>query len=196
MSAMFNPNTTERTARELVPNGRYVVQCIKMDRHWNDRGGFMMKAEFEIVEGDHAGRKVFDNFNVVNANETAQKIGREQLANLCDALDISKEFTDEIDLETVDDNWLESMFCFKAFNAKIGVQKSKDPQYSDRNSLGDYKALAAAEANSAPPPRSQVNHASQSNARAPQNNGASRPQTAASRPAPNGGGKPWERKAS
>lgn len=176
MSAMFNPNTTERTPRELLPAGRYTLQANKVEQHWNDRGGFMLKAEFEVFDGDHAGRKVFENYNVVNTNETAQKIGREQLANLCDAIDISKEFTDEIDLEEVSPEWIESMFCFKAFNAKVGVQKSKDPQYADRNSVGDYKTLSAAPQQQTPP---------------------ARPQTApGARPAPTGGSKPWERKAS
>lgn len=193
MAAMFNPNTTERTPRELVPNGRYTMQASKVEQHWNDRGGFMLKAEFEILDGEHAGRKVFENFNVVNANETAQKIGREQLANLCDALDISKEFTDEIDLEEVSPDWIESMFCFKAFVAKVGVQKSKDPQYSDRNSVGDYKSVSAAPQQQTPPARPQATPGARPGAStAP----AARPQTTANRPPPTGGSKPWERKAS
>jgi len=39
----------------------------------------MIKAKFEVAKGEHTGRLLWQNFNIVNASETAQRIGRQQI---------------------------------------------------------------------------------------------------------------------
>jgi hypothetical protein len=45
---------------------------------------------FDIVDEEYAGRKVFERLNVVNDNETAQKIGKQKLSAICLVLGITQ----------------------------------------------------------------------------------------------------------
>ena len=194
MAFNFNPNTTDRSP-DLLPVANYQAQAVKMERVWKDSGDFMIKAEFEILAPeDFASRRVFENFNLLHSNETAQKIGREKLADLCDAIGISDQFQgDGIDLEAIEDDALTELFCFKAFDAKIGVQKDKSGQYKDQNRINQYKALGSSEpprAAAAPP--APQRRADPSTARQTRNEGTA--PTTASRPT-GAGSRPWDRAA-
>lgn len=64
-----------------VPAGEYTARCnaaeIKKTKAGN---GTYIRAEFEITGPDHAGRRIWTNFNIQNANPQAESIGRQQLA--------------------------------------------------------------------------------------------------------------------
>lgn len=64
-----------------VPAGRYFVKGIVADGIDTSSGGEMIKARFEITQGDLKGRLIFQNFNVVNASAQAQTIARELLSS-------------------------------------------------------------------------------------------------------------------
>jgi hypothetical protein len=73
---------------ELVPNGDYKA-CIvsseqkltkKAQESGNPADGTMLVLRYQILDGPHAGRQVFQNLNFLNASEQAQSIGRQQLA--------------------------------------------------------------------------------------------------------------------
>lgn len=196
MAFHFNPNTTERSSFELLPSSQYGLQSVKMERVWKDNGDFMIKGEFEVLTPDaYANRRVFENYNLLHSNDTAQRIGRERLAELCDAIGISTLFEgDGIDLEAVSDEELAELFCFKPFTGKVGVSKDKTGQYKDQNRINEYKPFNAQQAPAAPtgqaPQGAAVNP---STARQTRNEGAA--PTAANRPPPAGGSRPWDRAA-
>lgn len=63
-----------------IPKGDYALKCIDAELKATKSGGEMIAATFEIVGGEFNGRKVWNNFNIHNNSETAQRIGREQVA--------------------------------------------------------------------------------------------------------------------
>jgi hypothetical protein len=64
-----------------IPEGDYQLKALEAEEKTTARGdGTYIKVKFEVVRGPHAGRLMWQNFNVVNPSETAQRIGRQQLA--------------------------------------------------------------------------------------------------------------------
>lgn len=80
----------ERTSAEPVtldfdpiPAGNYVLAMKEQEVLENKKGtGSYLKAEFQVIEGEYAGRKIWFNFNVMHESAKTQQIGRGQLAAL------------------------------------------------------------------------------------------------------------------
>jgi len=53
-----------------------ITECTMKD---TKAGGKMLSLTIEVIDGESKGRKVWDNLNVVNANETAQNIAHSKL---------------------------------------------------------------------------------------------------------------------
>lgn len=68
-----------RTDYEPIPAGEYVLRAVEAEEKTTASGGTMIKAKFEVAKGEHTGRLLWQNFNIVNASETAQRIGRQQI---------------------------------------------------------------------------------------------------------------------
>jgi hypothetical protein len=63
-----------------LPEGEYILKALDAEEKTTSRGdGSYVKAKFEVVKGEYAGRWVWQNFNINNPSEKAQKIGRQQL---------------------------------------------------------------------------------------------------------------------
>lgn len=84
----FDASTVDpNPARETFPAGDYLVQIIKSDDQLNKAGtGSFILLEMDILEGEFAGRKIFDRLNVVNANQTAVDIANRSLSQICHAV--------------------------------------------------------------------------------------------------------------
>ena len=68
---------------ELLPAGNYIAQIVKSEIKVNKDGfGSRLSMQFQITDGDKRGRTLFQDVTLKNQNETAMKIGREQLAQL------------------------------------------------------------------------------------------------------------------
>lgn len=120
-------------SRDPVPPGDYVLRALEAEEKTTASGGTMIKVKFEVVEGEYAGRWIWNNFNTFNASEKAQQIGRQQLrawAAACGKPDVDD--TDKL----VD----------KKFRASVAIQKGTGG-YSDSNVikvfLTEKKAAAA-----------------------------------------------------
>ena len=68
-----------------VPAGTYkmVVNSGVIKKSQKDATSSYLALEFEIVEGEQAGRKLFHNFNLWNANPVAKKIALQEIKKLC-----------------------------------------------------------------------------------------------------------------
>lgn len=110
---------------DLLPQGWYSGFVEKIEVKETRTGGQMFAATVSITGPTHDGRKIFVNFNWVNANPTAQQIGRQQFAGLVRAVGLQG-------VQSLDD------VVNQPFDCKVGVQKSKDPQYEDRNDIKQY----------------------------------------------------------
>lgn len=79
----FNVSEVEVSAPaeyEPIPEGEYILKAVDAEEKETSRGdGSYIKAKFEVVKGEHTGRLLWQNFNINNPSEKAQRIGRQQL---------------------------------------------------------------------------------------------------------------------
>ena len=77
----FDSEQEEDLSFAPLPVGEYALTVVHAETAPTASGtGEMFKVEFSV---DDSGKKLFDRFNLKNANPTAAKIGRSQLKELC-----------------------------------------------------------------------------------------------------------------
>ena len=116
----------ERGEFEIIPKGTEVtLKATEAEEKKTSAGtGSYIAVTFEVTKGEHAGRKIWQNFNVNNPNDKAEKIGREQIAGWARACGKpNAQDTDEL-LE-------------RPFNAKLGIEKGTGG-YSDKNKIDSF----------------------------------------------------------
>lgn len=125
-----------------IPEGEYVLKALDAEEKTTAKGdGSYIKVKFEVVNGEHAGRLIWQNFNVNNPSEKAQRIGRQQIvawATACGKPDAND--TDKL---------LESKF-----KAAVSIEKGTGG-YSDSNRIKAFLFDTAKPATSAKPPASK-----------------------------------------
>jgi len=66
---------------EIIPPGEYVAMIVDSDIEPNKAAtGHFVKLEYEIIEGEHKGRKLWGRYNFDNPNEKAVEIAKRELA--------------------------------------------------------------------------------------------------------------------
>ncbi len=180
---------------DLIPNGEYGIRAVDMElktsQNAGQHGNFgqMVAVQFEITGPTHAGRKIFANYNIVNDNATAVEIGLRELRSWMQAC--GKATSGQMSMERVYE-------CVgMEFVGRVGVQKSKNPNYDDSNKIAKYKphpmTAAAGQAPAAPaapapapslPPAEPVPDSMKAPAAVP---------APAAPAAPLPGARPWER---
>lgn len=119
---------TEQRDYEELPNGIYQLEVTEAEVAPTKSGnGTILKTTNRVLApSEFEGRLLFNNYNLENANEVAQRIGQQQFASLCRALELDGvEDTDEL--------------LFKGFTVKIKLGKpSKDGQYPARAEIATY----------------------------------------------------------
>lgn len=113
---------------DALPDGDYQVVITEAEMKDNkNTAGSHVGATLLVIDGEFEGRLLWANYNIKNANPTAEKIGRAELAQLCQAIGIGNpKDTDEL--------------VNKPFMVKLGVDR-KD---NSRNKIKAYMALATA----------------------------------------------------
>lgn len=130
----FDAEKEEPSGFEALPKGDYVLVVVDGEMKDNKSGsGSHLELEMEVVDGDFAGRKLWVNYNIENANEVAQRIGRSELAALCKAVGIPRP-KDEAELRNI------------PFIGGVIVDR-KDPS---RNQIRTYKATEGGSQRAAP----------------------------------------------
>lgn len=123
----FNTNDYDPSDRdfEVMPKGEYTLKGVEAeDKETKNGDGTYIAATFEVVKGEYAGRKIWQNFNVTNPNEKAEKIGREQITGWARACGKpNAQDTDEL-LE-------------RPFQCKLGIEKGTGG-YSDKNKIDSF----------------------------------------------------------
>ena len=73
-----------RPERGPLPRGMYQVIVMASDLKPTQAGtGQYIELTLQIVDGEHAGRRLWDRLNVSNPNKTAEDIAKRQLQELC-----------------------------------------------------------------------------------------------------------------
>ena len=74
------------TAQELLPAGKYRAQIVESEMRVTKNGmGQFLWLMLDILEGEHKGRKIFDQLNLVNPNPTTVEIAQRTLSAICHA---------------------------------------------------------------------------------------------------------------
>ena len=164
----FDPGAVEpRDNFDPIPPGVYAAEVIESDVVQTKAGnGQMVKLTLRISEGEYENRRIFEQINYLNANEVAQRIGQQTLAELCTACGIRGPLDDTEHLHGV------------PIRIKVAIQPARDG-YDARNTVKRYEPYDQA---SAPAPRSTAAPARQ----AP-------PASAGNGKSAAGGGMPWRR---
>jgi hypothetical protein len=120
---VFDPEVEEGSQPyELLPKGKYVAEAIHASLATTKNGqGQILNLTMDIKEGEYAGRQVYPRMIVQHTSEKAMKFGRQKVKDLCVACGITEKVTD---LE---------VFLHKPIVIQVGVEKSKDDQYDDKN---------------------------------------------------------------
>ena len=167
----FDTNSVEKreNSYELLPAGWYVAQVTESDIVALKSGnGRAIKLTFEVLSEGYRGRKVWARLNVQHTNPEAERIGQQQLRELCDSIGIVR-MNDTVELHN------------KPVQIKVKIRKDDSGQYEDQNEVNGFKPAGAGQPQvGAVPPR----------AAAPAN------APAAAAPAAAGGSTPpWAKKA-
>ena len=83
----FDATTVEpTTVYELLPAGKYRAQIVESEMRVTRNGmGQFLWLMLDILEGEHKGRKIFDQLNLVNPNPTTVEIAQRTLSAICHA---------------------------------------------------------------------------------------------------------------
>jgi len=74
------------TAYELLPAGKYRAQIVESEMRVTRNGmGQFLWLMIDILDGEHKGRKIFDQLNLVNPNPTTVEIAQRTLSAICHA---------------------------------------------------------------------------------------------------------------
>jgi hypothetical protein len=147
LGGTFDPNEVPEDDRnfEPVPAGDYLCQVIDSDVVETKAGnGSILKLTIEIIDGQYANRKVFENLNIANQNAQAQSIAQRALADICLATNAGS-IRDSEELH------------FRPFVARLKIEPAKDG-YEAKNKVSRYKpaqhqppaAKAASQSSTAP----------------------------------------------
>lgn len=110
-----------------IPPGWYEAEITEQEVKQTKSGGLMFKVTWEIKGDEYTNRKIWGQFNIVNASEKAQQIGRGQLSALCQACGLSGIPEDGTEILNV------------RHKIKVGIEES--PGYEPRNAVKAYKSL-------------------------------------------------------
>ena len=86
----FNANEVEPSVGfEAIPAGKYQAVIVDSDMKPNKAGtGEYLQLEFEIIEGEFKGRKVWTRLNLNNPNPDAVRMARADLSAICHAVNV------------------------------------------------------------------------------------------------------------
>lgn len=124
----FNAEEVEPNApREPVPAGWYkAVITNSEEKPTRAQTGSYLQMAIEIIEGEHAGRKLVERLNLNNPNATAVEIAQRTLSSICRAAGVMTP-RQSADLHD------------KPLMVKVKV-KPGDANYGPGNEIDDYAA--------------------------------------------------------
>lgn len=116
---MFDLSSTEPATNNFtpIPKGIYKLVLEKAElKDTKSGGGQYVACSFEIVNGEYAGRKIWNNFNTKNNNAQAVEIGMSNLRAMIDnsSMPNKLKFTDPSEL------------CGLQVYASVGVEKNDE----------------------------------------------------------------------
>ena len=136
----FNAADVEpSTGFDLLPAGDYVAVINSSEMKTNKAGtGRFLQLEFDVIEGEFNGRKLWTNLNLENPNQDAVKIARADLSAICRAVNVMV-LRDSVELHNIplvitvaqkkDKNTGDMRNVINKYSAKQGFAPSAHPAY-------------------------------------------------------------------
>lgn len=113
-----------------IPDGTYAVMVNKAEVADTKTGGQMIKVQLKVLDGQpQAGRVIFDQFNIKNANPQAVQIGLGQLKGMMKCFGHPNP------------NRLESTQELMGLRGQVTVKTESDAQYGPQSRVKGYKPL-------------------------------------------------------
>jgi len=123
---------------EHIPAGKYIARITASEMKTTNAGtGQYLQLEFEVIQGDYTGRKVWARLNLINQNQTAVDIAQRELSAICHA--IGK-------LRIMDSQELHDIPMEIDVKVEIDKKGEREPQ----NAIKSYKASGSHQASPAP----------------------------------------------
>ena len=150
----FATDEIAKDSADKVPAGWYTAKIVESALQPTSSGGQMLVLDFVIQSGQHQGAKLVDRLNIVNSNETAERIAYQTLGNICKALGMSTTPTDsahlhnkpiDIQVSLEESSWKDKQTGETKTGTKNEIKKYRAPQQ------GQSAAPAAASAGSSKP---------------------------------------------
>jgi hypothetical protein len=173
-ASQVQPNTG---TPDPIPSGWYpmVIKNSEM-KPTKDKQGAYLELEFEVIDGEYKGRKVWDRLNLQNKNPVAVEIAYGSLSAICHAAGI---------IQVQDSQQLHGI----PMEVKVGLREA-DGNYDASNDVKGYRQLAGPGQQAAnpqgfqqPAPQQQQQPAPQQSAAPPWNQQPAAP--------PQGQAAPW-----
>jgi hypothetical protein len=73
---------------DVIPDNT-IVNAVITSTEWKetkDKTGGYLSVKYEIIDGNHKGRVIFENLNLQNANQKAVEIAQATLAKICNSI--------------------------------------------------------------------------------------------------------------
>ena len=132
--AHFNFDASQvapQTPSGPIPAGTYLAHITESDVQPLKSGkGTGLKLTFEVIDGPHKGRRVWENLNIQHENEDTQRIAQSQLSALCHAVNVIK-LQDTASLH------------HKPVTIKVVVREAQG-QYQASNNIKGYESAGGA----------------------------------------------------
>lgn len=128
---IFTPSEAETSSFDPIPSGWYEAEMTKSElKTTKAKDGKYLSLTFKVLDGEHTGRLVFANLNIVNKNELAVKIANGDLKAICKAVgrDEDEELEDSVDLHDI------------AIAIKVS-EVAETAQWPAKNEIKGYKSL-------------------------------------------------------
>lgn len=154
------------STNDCIPSGDYAVQCVGVElKNTKDGAGQYLVTQFEVLSGDHKGRRVFTNFNIKNRNQQAVDIalraikqwvqaaggtGNEQLTMaLLNGL-LGREVFANVGIEQDKSGRFEPKNTIKRFHVAAGTQRAAPTAAAMAGAPGAPRQAAPAQASKQP----------------------------------------------
>ena len=112
---------------EHVPASKYTAEITDSDMRDNSKGtGEYLWLEFTILDGPYAGRKLWNQLNLVNPSAQAVEIAQRELSAICHATG-KLRVKDSMELHNIP--------------LEINVKVKNNPEYGMQNIIRGYKAI-------------------------------------------------------
>ena len=87
----FDANNVEPVPSfDPIPAGQYMAMIVASEEKTSSKGNKFLSLEFEVIEGQYKGRKVWVNLNLEHPNPDTVKFARAELAAICKAVGVLK----------------------------------------------------------------------------------------------------------